>query len=142
MNKMKDNNHSSGFDNQTIGENIAMHRKLHGLKAADMARFIGISEAAYLKLEKGTSEININTVQKIGEKMNVDPLTLLSQRTGNFIGGIHHSPFGGIGNYVGGDFQMQDEKQTQLMIKLMENMLVVSERLIALMKKLEKTDRG
>ncbi|WP_291860605.1 helix-turn-helix transcriptional regulator [Marinilabilia sp.] len=133
MDKRTGNDYFSILDNQQIGENIARHRKQREIDAAQIAAHIGVSEEIYLKYETGELDLSVQVIQKVGEMLKVDPLVLLSSRPGHFIGGIHHSPFGGIGNYVGGNFQMQDEQQTQLTMKLMENMLKLSERMIEVM---------
>ena len=135
MDKRTANDYFSILDNRQIGENIARYREQRGIDVALMGDQVGMSIEEYLKYEKGELDFSIRLVQKIGEVLKVDPLLLLSSRSGQFIGGIHHSPFGGIGNYVGGNFQMQDEQQTQLTLKLMENMLKLSERMIEVMGK-------
>lgn len=135
MDKKTGNDYFTILDNQQIGENIAHYRKQQGVDVDLMGDYVGLSKEVYLQYEKGELDFSIRLVQKIGEVLKVDPLLLLSSRPGQFVGGIHHSPFGGIGNYVGGNFQMQDERQTQLMLQLMENMLKLSEGMIEVMGK-------
>lgn len=136
MEEKVENDYFTVLNNKNIGENIAWYRKLRKIDVSTISRQLGISEDDYRKYEDGTFDLTIGFVQKAGEMLKVDPMLLLSSRSGQFIGGIHNSPFGGIGNYVGGDFQMQDEKQNQMMLKLMENMLTLSDRVIEKIGKL------
>jgi transcriptional regulator with XRE-family HTH domain len=130
-----DNEQFTVLENKTIGRNISMFRKVREKKAAEVADFIGISETAYTKYERGETQITIEFLQKAANALKVDPLMLLSTSPGHFIESISNSPNAGIGNYVGGDFKMPDEDQTQLLIKLVENVMAMNDKIMAILEK-------
>src|SRR3954462_7596552 len=123
------------LENKTIGRNIYKFRKIKEKKASDIADFIGISEAAYTKYERGESQITIDVIQKVAECLKVDPLNIITNAPGNFVENGNHSPNAGVGNYVGGDISLTDEKQTALMTKLIETQIAMTEKIMALLEK-------
>ena len=141
---MDNNDQFTVLENKKIGRNLALYRKMRDKKALEVAEHLGMSEAAYTKYERGESKITVEVIQKVAEFLNVDPLSVLSAQPGHFIESINNSsPFSsspgnnGIGNSssIGGDFSGYDKKQAEMMMKLMENMLILSERLIETLKK-------
>lgn len=58
-------------------DKIRKMRDLKGIKQEDMALFLGISQQAYSKLETGESELSLQKLEKITEKLEVSLPTLL-----------------------------------------------------------------
>jgi len=58
-------------------DKIRKMRDLKGIKQEDMALFLGISQQAYSKLETGESELSLQKLEKITEKLEISLQTLL-----------------------------------------------------------------
>lgn len=67
--------------NTAISEKLKQIRKKAGLASNQLAEIIGISQPAYSKLETGKSLPRIETVTALYEKLQVDPLWLLTGQT-------------------------------------------------------------
>lgn len=130
----------SVLENEAIGRSIALHRKLRGIKAFDIASQLEIKEQTYLKYERGETQITIAFIQKVANVLKVDPLQMMAVSPGHFIESIQNnysSPGIGIGNKVEitGDFNAANEKQTQLMLQLLQSQIALNERIIELLEK-------
>jgi transcriptional regulator with XRE-family HTH domain len=123
------------LENTRIGKNLLNFRRVREKKASEVAKHIGISEAAYTKYERGESQITISLIQKVAEFLEVDPLQLISASPSNFFQNVHNSPI--LSNFQ--TFQTTNDEQAKLMLKLMESMVALNERLIALLDKKEKS---
>ncbi|PRY98882.1 helix-turn-helix protein [Marinilabilia salmonicolor] len=139
---MDNNDQFTVLENKKIGRNLALYRKMRDKKALEVAEHLGLSEAAYTKYERGESKITVELVQKVSEFLKVDPLAILSAQPGHFIESIENSPISGTGSNgignsssIGGDFSSYDKKQAEMMMKLMENVVRLSERVIEMMEK-------
>jgi transcriptional regulator with XRE-family HTH domain len=140
---MENNNeHFTVLENKKIGHNLALYRKLREKKALEVAEFLGMKEASYTRYERGEAKITVDIIQKVAEFLNVDPMSILSAQPGAFIESFNNStysdsPASGIGNNssIGGNYKGTDDKQAELVMKLMENMLKLSERMIDMMGK-------
>jgi transcriptional regulator with XRE-family HTH domain len=142
---MENNNeHFTVLENKKIGHNLALYRKLREKKALEVAEYLGMKEASYTRYERGEAKITVDIIQKVAEFLNVDPLSILSTQPGTFIESINNSsPFtdspgnNGIGNSnsIGDNFNSANEKQTEMMMKLMANMLKLSEGMLEMMGK-------
>ena len=135
MNTHEENDHFTVLENKSIGRNLSLFRKLRDKKALEVAEHVGLSEAAYTKYERGESKITIEMIQKVAEFLNVDPLQIVSVTPSNFIENIQNSPAAGVGNYIGANFNSHNEQLMQSMLKLVENMMSVSQKLIELLDK-------
>jgi len=135
MNSNEENDHFTVLENKSIGRNLSLFRKLRDKKAFEVAEHIGISEAAYTKYERGESKINIDLIQKVAEFLKVDPLQIVSVSPNNFLENIQNSPAAGVGNYIGENFNPYNEQMMQNVLKLMENMMTVSQKLIEFLEK-------
>ncbi len=120
------------MDNVTIGKNIAKFRMLKDIKASNMADKLGMKEATYTKYERGETAITIDFVQKVSEVLEIDPLQIVSTSPSHILENIQHSS---IAIQTNSTFQSHNEQQAQLMLKLMENMLKLNERVISLIEK-------
>lgn len=116
------------LENKTIGRNLALFRKLREKKAMEVADYIGIGEAAYTKYERGESKITVDIIQKVAEYLAVDPLQIVSASPNNFVENVSNSPFA-----IHGSVQTTSEEQSRIMLKLMESVVSINERLINLL---------
>jgi transcriptional regulator with XRE-family HTH domain len=123
------------MDNLTIGQNIAKFRKLKDIKAFDMAERLGLKEATYTKYERGETAITIDFVQKVAEVLEIDPLQILTTSPSNILENIQHSS---IAIQHHSTFQTYNEQQAQLMLKLMESIVHLNERLVTVFEKQPK----
>ena len=122
------------LENKTIGRNVYKFRKIKDKKASELAEFIGISEAAYTKYERGETQITIDFIQKVSECLKVDPVSIITNTPGNFVENGNNSPNAGVGNYVGGDIKLADDKQTTLITKLIETQIDMNKEILAMLK--------
>ena len=120
------------LDNLTIGQNIAKFRKIKDLKAFDIAERLGMKEAAYTKYERGETAITIEFVQKVAEILEMNPLQILTTSPSNILENITNSP---IAIQHHSTFQTYNEQQSQLMLKLIESVVTLNERLVSLLEK-------
>lgn len=134
MHTNEDNESFTVLENEAIGRNISMFRKIRGIKAFDMAERIGIKEATYTKYERGETKITIDFVQKVAEELKVDPIELLTISPGNYIESGNNSP-GAILGRIGGSYNYQttNEQQTQMMMKLIESVMALNERVMKML---------
>ncbi|MGV8135193.1 MAG: helix-turn-helix domain-containing protein [Mangrovibacterium sp.] len=123
------------LENKTIGRNIALYRKIRGMKAFEVAEGLGLKEASYTRYERGEGAITVDLIQKVAEILKVDPLTLLSVSPGTIVDSANNSPNACVSNYGSYNFQTYDQKQSEMMLKLMENMMIISRKLIEILDK-------
>ncbi|AFL83146.1 Helix-turn-helix protein [Belliella baltica DSM 15883] len=79
------------LDNQTVGKNISLFRKLRQKKAFEVAFHLGLKEAAYTKYERGETKITIDFIQNISEFLKVDPLHLLVSNPEQLLENLYQS---------------------------------------------------
>jgi transcriptional regulator with XRE-family HTH domain len=124
------------LENKTIGRNMALYRKIRGMKAFEIAEGLGLKEASYTRYERGEAAITVDIVQKVAEALKVDPLMLLSVSPSTFIeigqSNGNNSPVGIHGYY---NHQTTNDEQVQTMLKLMENVISISQKLIEFLDK-------
>ena len=132
MSTHEENDHFTVLENKSIGRNLALFRKLRDKKALEVAEHVGLSEAAYTKYERGESKITVEMIQKVAEFLKVDPLQIVSTSPNNFLENIQNSSIAIQDNST---FQTYNEQQMQSMLKLMENMMSISQKLVDLLDK-------
>lgn len=113
------------LENSTIGRNISMYRKIRNLKASDVAEQIGLKEATYTKYERGETQITIDLLNRVGEVLKIDPLTLLTTPPGTYFDNVSNNTNSVI---VGSNNNIADAKQTELIIELIKTVTATSER--------------
>jgi len=118
------------LENKIVGRNMYINRKVRDKKALDVADHLGISESAYTKYERGESKITIDIIQKVAEFHKIDPLQLLMSQPGHVVENVHNSPFA-----IHGTVTTTDEKQTSLIMKLIESQIAMNEKIISLLEK-------
>lgn len=73
-------NENSDFkvlNNQAIGRNISLFRKLRDMKAIEVAYYLDMKEATYTKYERGETKITIDLIQKRSDYFQVNPLLII-----------------------------------------------------------------
>jgi plasmid maintenance system antidote protein VapI len=126
------------LENKTIGHNMFLYRKIRGIKAMEVAEGLGIKEAAYTRYERGEAAITVDIIQKVAEIIKVDPMMLLSVSPSSFIEIGSNSPNSANGcgsNHSYYSNHTYNEKQMEMTLKLMENVMTISQKLIDLMNK-------
>lgn len=134
MKKGQDSDNLENFtvlENKTIGRNFYRMRKIKDKKAFDIAKYIGIGEAAYTKYERGESKITVDLIQKVAEFYKIDPIQLLSTASSNFVDNVTNSQVLLSSNFH--TLQTYNLEQNQMMLKLMESVLSLNERIAKMM---------
>lgn len=121
------------LDNLIIGQNIARLRKLKDIKAFDMAERIGMKEAVYTKYERGETAINVDFIQKVSEELGVDPFAVLTATPSNIIENLTNASV--VVNNSNSTIHTTNEQQTLMMIKLMESIVSMNERILGLLER-------
>jgi transcriptional regulator with XRE-family HTH domain len=124
------------LNNKIIGRNISLYRKIRGVKISHIASILGIEEANYLLYEKGQAPLTIDIIQQISEILKVDPITLLAIHPNFYIENGNHSSNVGIAN-SGGYYYNQtfNEQHAEMMLKLMDNVMAISDRVFSMVDK-------
>lgn len=72
------------LDSDSIRRRLAIRievaREKHGLHRYEFAKYLGIAEATYFKIERGTANISVDTITAIAKALNLEPLELLFGR--------------------------------------------------------------
>jgi len=121
------------LENARIGKNIMNFRRIREKKASEVAQHLGLSEAAYTKYERGESQITIKFIQRVAEFLNVDPLQIIASSPSNFFENVHNSSILSNSNFH--TFQGSNERQMETMLKLMESIAAMNQRLITLLER-------
>lgn len=132
----QDNHNFTVLENKAIGRNMAIYRKIKGLKALDVAEKLGMKEASYTRYERGEGAITVDLVQQVAEILSVDPLMLISVPASNFIENCNNS--NSVFALHSSNCNTTNEEQSKMMLKLMENVMALNERLISVLEKDKK----
>ena len=130
MAERNEDNQFTVLENKTIGRNLARFRKFRDLKALEVADHLGLSEAAYTKYERGESKITVEIIQGVAEFLKVDPLQLVAANSGHVVENntLTNSPF-----TLDGNITTTSDEQTQLITKLVENVIAMNEKIMKLL---------
>lgn len=120
------------LENAIVGRNMYIERKKGGNKALEVADYLGLSESAYTKYERGESKITIDIIQKVAEFHHIDPLSLLAMPVGSFVDSGNNSPGAIVGN---NNVQTVSGEQMKLITRLIETQITMNEKVIALLEK-------
>jgi transcriptional regulator with XRE-family HTH domain len=123
------------LENKRIGRNFLNFRRIRERKASEVAKHLGMSEAAYTKYERGESQITVKIIQLVAEFLKVDPLQIISTSPSNFFENVQNSPI----NSNFHTYQNISEEQTKIMLKLMESVTTMSDRILLLLEKSGKS---
>ncbi len=123
------------LDNKAIGRNLYLYRKMADLKAVDIAGQLGLKEAAYTKYERGETLFTLDFIKRVAEILHVNPLLLLTVTPNNIIESGNNSPGAILGQVYGNyNYQAYSEQQNQMMLKLLENMTTLSDKVIEMIE--------
>jgi transcriptional regulator with XRE-family HTH domain len=111
-----------------------MLRKVHGIKAAEVAKKLGLKEAAYTRYERGEGAITIDKLRHIAEVINADPLQLLVLTPDTFVKNGNTIIESGVSTPTNKS-QVTSEFQLHLTLKLIESVTRLSEQLIGILGK-------
>ena len=131
---MEQENHFTLLENNAIGRNISMHRRMRGVKAIEVAEKLGLKEAAYTRYERGEGALTIKMVKQIAEVLKVDPLNLIALPPGSVIDSGNNSP-NAIVALNTNNLQTINDNQLQLTLKLIESVTTLNEKLVAMLDK-------
>lgn len=123
------------LENKAIGRNIARYRKFRDKIAFEVADYLGISESAYTKYERGESKITIDLIQKVAEFLKVDPLQLVAPQNGHVVENSN-SP-NSIVTLESSGWTASDKTQTEILTSLVQNVISMNERILKLLEKRE-----
>ncbi len=62
---------------KTVGENLRAYRKERGLSQEAFAQVLGVHRTYMGGLERGERNLTLKSVERIAEKLKVDPTSLL-----------------------------------------------------------------
>ncbi len=65
---------------RTLGQNVRAYREARGESQESFAHFIGFHRTYVGGLERGERNLTLKNVEKIAAKLEVEPLSLLSER--------------------------------------------------------------
>ncbi|NOT73431.1 MAG: helix-turn-helix transcriptional regulator [Cyclobacteriaceae bacterium] len=120
------------LENTRIGKNILNFRRIREKKASEVARHVGLSEAAYTKYERGESQITVTFIQKVAEFLEVDPLQIISASPSTFFENVHNSSILNNSNFH--TFSTTSEEHLKMLNKLMESVISLNERMAKLIE--------
>lgn len=81
----------SEFNTQKVGQCISKLQKHRNIKAAEVAKYLKITEQAYTKYERGQTAISLTLLGKVGQFFNVNPLHFLQYSPENVVEKIYNS---------------------------------------------------
>lgn len=115
-----------------IGYKIKNIRELKNLTQEYMAEKLDISQAAYSKLEKGTTKISQDKLEKIAEVLEVNPEDITNFDNQKILNSYNNSIIGNNSNYNDVNIirQLYEDK-----IALLEKLLSKAEEEIEILKK-------
>lgn len=132
--RLEQKNHFTLLENNAIGRNISMYRKMRGVKAIELAEKLGLKEAGYTRYERGDGAITIKMVKQIAEALKVDPINLIALPPGSVIDSGNNSPNAAVA-LNSNNLQTINENQLQLTLKLIDSVTTLNEKLVAMLDK-------
>ncbi|MBQ9309364.1 MAG: helix-turn-helix transcriptional regulator [Bacteroidales bacterium] len=71
------------MDAKTLGNNLKYIRECLGYSQEEIGRYLGISQPAYLKYEKGTSTLSVTLLEKLAGLYGIDEYDILHPENNN-----------------------------------------------------------
>ncbi len=62
---------------RALGENLRTHRVRRGMSQEDFAEFLGVHRTYMGGVERGERNLTLRSVEKLAERLDVDPVSLL-----------------------------------------------------------------
>lgn len=66
---------------RTVGRNLRAYRKARGLSQEAFAEIVGVHRTYMGGLERGERNLTLRSVERIAERIDVDPLALMAERS-------------------------------------------------------------
>ncbi len=127
------------LDDKAIGRNLYLYRKMADLKVIEVAERLGLKESAYSKYERGETGFTLDFIKRAAEVLHVNPLLLLTVTPNNIIESGNNSPGAILGMVYGNyTYQTVSEQQTQMMLKLMESVTALNQKVMDIVNKHEE----
>jgi transcriptional regulator with XRE-family HTH domain len=63
---------------RTVGDNLRAYREAHGISQEAFADVLGFHRTYLGDLERGERNLSLQSVERLAQRMKVDPLTLLT----------------------------------------------------------------
>lgn len=132
----EDNTTNPILDDKAIGRNLYLYRKMADLKVIEVAEQLGLKESAYSKYERGETSFTLDFIRRAADVLHVNPLLLLTVTPNNIIESGNNSPGAILGMVYGNyTYQTVSEQQNQMMLKLMETVTALSEKVMTIIPK-------
>lgn len=132
----EDNTTNPILDDKAIGRNLYLYRKMADLKVIEVAEQLGLKESAYSKYERGETAFTLEFIKKAAVVLHVNPLLLLTVTPNNIIESGNNSPGAILGMVYGNyTYQTVSEQQTQMMLKLLESVTALNEKVMGIISK-------
>ena len=62
---------------RTLGENVCVYRTARGMSQEALAHSLGFHRTYVGAIERGEKNLTLRTIERLAERLDVDPLTLL-----------------------------------------------------------------
>ena len=66
-----------GMLQKTVGRNLRTHRQARGLSQEDFAEFLDVHRTYMGGIERGERNLTLKSLERIADRLGVDPVTLL-----------------------------------------------------------------
>lgn len=63
---------------KVVGKNLRLYRQLHNLSQEELAHELGVHRTYMGGVERGERNLTLRSVERLAERINVDPLHLLT----------------------------------------------------------------
>lgn len=124
--------------NNSVGENIRMHRDLKGFSQEYMAQELGINQSSYAKIEKETTKLTVERLQRIAEVLDVEVSSLLSSSKQNIFNQTNEKEsYGSVYGYIE-NLHIENKEITEKLLQSKDNLIKKLEEQITYMQKLSQ----
>ena len=120
--------------NNSIGENIRKHREFKGYSQEYMAQELGINQSSYAKIEKGSTKLTVDRLQRISEVLEVEVSTLLNSSKQPIFNQTNEN-----GSYANGyieNFYIENKEITEKLLQSKDELIKKLEEQVSFLKEL------
>lgn len=120
--------------NNSIGENIRKHREFKGYSQEYMAQELGINQSSYAKIEKESTKLTVDRLQRISEVLEVEVSTLLNSSKQPIFNQTNEN-----GSYANGyieNLYIENKEITEKLLQSKDELIKKLEEQVSFMKKL------
>ncbi len=119
------------LDPAKVGYLFYLNRENAGLTLLQTASEFGMTEDEYLEYERGKRKITIELIQKAATVFKIDPLSLISTSNTNHFQDVYSSPI----NSNFHTYKSTNEKQDEAILKLIDSVTNMNDRIMELLEK-------